>query len=202
MWKVRVGLIAAKWHLQSFVLMKLGGKPKKESQTKHIPGTWSRYLKCKTILIFKYPSIPVSNYKKSNKKNSFIEYFPNSNNRLEVSSFVRANLCFPGHGDSLGLQWGWCSEGGFCQVTDSKLSRKERFEMWKAAGSSWFKSCTNISNPIACNFECRDEHGFRNRQAQICLPFLKPSFTPLKFAHSSAVLNICPSFIFFPRSHC
>ena len=113
MWKVRVGLIAAKWHLQSFVLMKLGGKPQKESQIKRIPGTWSRYLKCKTILIFKYPSIPVSNYKKSNKKNSFIEYFPNSNNRLEVSSFVRANLCFPGHEDSLGLQWGWCSEGDF-----------------------------------------------------------------------------------------
>ena len=91
MWKVRVGLIAAKWHLQSFVLMKLGGKPKKESQTKHILGTWCRYLKHKTILIFEYPSIPVWGYECPTKRNlSFIEYFPKSNNRLELSMFSRS----------------------------------------------------------------------------------------------------------------
>ena len=106
--KVKVGLIAAEWHLQSFVLMKLGGKPQKESQTKHILGTWCRYLKHKTILIFEYPSIPVWGYECPTKRNlSFIEYFPKSNYRLELSSFWEQIYAFQVTKIALG-----CNGGG------------------------------------------------------------------------------------------
>ena len=88
-------------------------KPQKESQTKHILGTWCRYLKHKTILIFEYPSIPVWGYECPTKRNlSFIEYFPNSNiNRLELSSLWEQIYAFQVTEIALGCNGGGVARG-------------------------------------------------------------------------------------------
>ena len=57
----------------------------------------------------------------------------------------------------LGLQWGWCSEGGFCQVTEQRRRREEEISNLKSGRGSSFNSCTNISNPAASKFESREE---------------------------------------------
>ena len=120
MWKVKVSLTAAKWHLQSFVLMKLGGnRPKRVSNKTYF---------CQLLELVWSWQMPNFYRKKTWDLEKFCSLLKADKHAVSQGYVFQETCICPNYKNVfvpiLGLQWGWCSEGGFCQVTEQRRRRE------------------------------------------------------------------------------